>query len=286
MIEHGYVSVNSYPVRKGTTITAADSVRVSKSCEAPVLHPNPELKLETLYRDDAILVVNKPGLLPCYPLSGYDKNTVMNAVVAAYPEAAEAGDKPLEGGLVHRLDNGTSGALIVALNRDEFVAMRSRIRRGNVSRRYLAVCAGSLSRPIEIATPIAHHQKNRRKMVPVSVDAASLRGRQATTLVQPLRQFSGFSLVEARPLTGCRHQIRVHLASIGHPLAGDVLYGGPEIAELARGRFWLHLSDIAFESLASRCITVRAPLPEELKAVLSNLTDTEIESLIPRSRMR
>lgn len=277
MIEDGSVSVNGDLVRKGTMVTAADAIRVSEPSQAPLVQPNPDLKIEILYRDDSLLVVNKPGLLPCYPLNGRDKNTVMNAVAAAYPQAAEAGEKPLEGGLVHRLDNGTSGALIIALNRDGFAAMRSAIRGGEISRRYLVLCAGAFSQAVEIAAPIAHHRKNHRKMVALPLNARLSEGQPATTLVQPLRRFPGFSLVEARPRTGRRHQIRVHLASIGHPLVGDVLYGGPEAAELAPGRFWLHLSDLAFESRSGGHITIRAPLPPDLDAALRRLSNVELE---------
>jgi 23S rRNA pseudouridine1911/1915/1917 synthase len=273
LIENGCVSVNGNLVRKGTTVTAADDVRVSEPAAAAELRPNPDLKIETLYREESVLVVNKPGLVPCHPLNGREKNTVMNAVAAAYPEAAKAGEKPLEGGLVHRLDNGTSGALIIALNPDGFAALRSAIRRRDISRRYLALCAGSFSQAVEIATPIAHHRKNRRKMVVLPSKAASSEGRPAETIVQPLRRLPGFSLVEVRPLTGCRHQIRVHMASIGHPLVGDVLYGSPEAAELMPGRFWLHLSDVAFESRSVGHITIHAPLPTDLEAVLRRVSD-------------
>jgi 23S rRNA-/tRNA-specific pseudouridylate synthase len=89
--------------------------------------------------------------------------------------------------------------------------------------------------------------------------------------VEALRQYSGLTLVEARPRTGRRHQVRVHLASVGHPLAGDALYGGPNFPGLAAGRFWLHLSEVAFDSPSSGYVTVEAPTPPDLDAVLSAL---------------
>lgn len=255
-------------------VTAGDDVRVSEPPQAPVLQPNPNLKIEALYQDESVLVVNKPGLIPCYPLKHGENDTVMNAVVAAYPEAARAGDQPLEGGLVHRLDNGTSGALIIARTPDGFAAMRTAIRRGDVSRRYLALCVGQVEEAVEIATPIAHHRKNRRKMITLALNAATSGARPAATSVSPLRRFSGFSLIEAWPRTGRRHQVRVHLASIGHPLVGDALYGGPGAVELAPGRFWLHLSEVAFESRSSGYITIQAPLPADLDAVLRRVSST------------
>ncbi len=125
----------------------------------------PSLALEILHEDAAVLVVNKPGDMPCHPLDAGERDTVMNAVVARFPEIATVGEKPLEGGLVHRLDNGTSGALLIARNRGAFEKLRDAIRAGRISRRYEALVAGAVEDKIQIDTPIAHHPKNARKMV-------------------------------------------------------------------------------------------------------------------------
>jgi 23S rRNA pseudouridine1911/1915/1917 synthase len=250
-------------------VAAGDDVWVRETSQNSLLHPNPYLKIETLYRDDSVLVVNKPGLIPCHPLRGGGDDTAINAVVAMYPEVATAGDKPLEGGLIHRLDNGTSGALIIARTREAFATMRAAIRRGDIGRRYLALCTGKIERAVEIATPIAHHPKNRRKMITLAPNALpSLGARPSATLITPLRRYPRFSLIEARPRTGRRHQVRVHLSSIGHPLVGDALYGGPEDEDLASGRFGLHLTEVAFESPSNGYIVVGAPLSADLDAVI------------------
>ena len=114
----------------------------------------------------------------------------MNAVVARFPDTATAGEKPLEGGLVHRLDNGTSGALLIARNRGAFEKLRDAIRAGRIARRYEALVAGSLERKIQIDTPIAHHAKNARKMVAGDPSSANPKraGRAATTLAEPIRR--------------------------------------------------------------------------------------------------
>jgi 23S rRNA pseudouridine1911/1915/1917 synthase len=272
LIDAGKVAVNGRQIGKGELVAEGDDVRVAQVPPAG-LQPNPKIKIDVLFEDESVIVVNKPGLIPCHPLGEEEQNTVMNAMAAAYPESSKAGDKPLEGGLIHRLDNGTSGALIIARDYAAFMAMRSSIRRGEFSRRYLALCVGQLDGPIEIATPIAHHPKNRRKMItmPASAAASTQAARPAATVVEALRQYSGLTLVEARPRTGRRHQVRVHLASVGHPLAGDALYGGPNFPGLAAGRFWLHLSEVAFDSPSSGYVTVEAPTPPDLDAVLSAL---------------
>jgi len=167
--------------------------------------------------------------------------------------------------------------------------MRDALRAGRVTRRYRALVAGRLEGAIEITTPIAHHPRNPRKMV--VVDPASIPGinhdlpgssttsatasisaryrsspRTAISAVEPLSYHAGFTLVQVTPRTGNRHQIRVHLASIGHPIAGDDLYGGPPLANLEHGRFWLHLTELEFDSPAHRSPAPIEPKPLALGA--------------------
>ena len=203
----------------------------------------PASRSKLLHEDAAVIVVNKPGGVPCHPLKAGERDTVMNAVVARFPDTATAGEKPLEGGLVHRLDNGTSGALLIARNRGAFEKLRDAIRAGRIARRYEALVAGSLERKIQIDTPIAHHAKNARKMVAGDPSSANPKraGRAATTLAEPIRRVGEFTLLSVAPKTGSRHQIRVHLASLGHPIVGDTLYGGPA-SDDARARALLAAS--------------------------------------------
>ncbi|MEA2681013.1 MAG: rRNA synthase, partial [Candidatus Binataceae bacterium] len=217
LIASGRVHVNGRRYRKGEAIAAGDSVEVIATEVADAIARNPDLKIKILFEDAAVIVADKPALMPCHPLRADERNTVMNAIVAAYPETASTGDKPLEGGLVHRLDNGTSGALIIARNADAFVALREALRTARVTRRYLALVSGRVANTIEIATPIAHHVKNPRKMVVVETTghpigaAARYRStpRPAFTMVERLSYQNEFTLVMVTPRTGSRHQIRV-----------------------------------------------------------------------------
>ncbi len=284
LIAAGHVRVNGRRGRKGRVVTAADVVELDAPAAAPVLKPAPELDLEVLYADEEFLVVNKPGLLPCHPLRDRDRPTLMNAVVARFAQAARAGGNPLEGGLVHRLDNGTSGATIVALTESGLVRLRTALKSGQITRRYLALVRGRLERPVELEAPIAHHPRNRRKMTVVhdQREAARLKARPAASAITPIRKLNGFTLVEVRPRSGSRHQIRVHLADAGYPIAGDELYGGPSMAALAPGRFFLHLEELQIPripkwddavadpaDIAPRTHVVIAPLPEELSASIA-----------------
>ena len=154
---------------------------------------------------------------------------------------------------------------MIARTADAFAILRPAIRYGAIRRKYLALVAGNLKAPLSLSTPIAHHPKNPRKMIVASAesDVAKLAARPALTRIEPIRRVGNFTLVSAMPSSGVRHQIRVHLASAGFPIVGDELYGGAP-SDLAPGRFWLHLSEIEFESPATGAAKVSAPLPNEL----------------------
>ena len=270
LVERGLVRINGRRSKKSEIVGAEDRVEVAATNRRAVIEPNADLPLEVIHEDAAVIVVNKPGGMPCHPLNADEHETVMNAVVARFPEIATVGEKPLEGGLLHRLDNGTSGALLIARNRGTFDKLRDAIRAGRIARRYEALVAGALERKTEIDTPIAHHAKNARKMIvgdPASGNSKRA-GRAAMTLVEPIRRVGEFTLLSIAPKTGSRHQIRVHLASIAHPIVGDTLYGGPASDSLAHGRFWLHLCDVAFDSPAIGHVKVTAPIPLDLKMLI------------------
>jgi 23S rRNA pseudouridine1911/1915/1917 synthase len=270
LVERGLVRINGRRSRKSEIVGAEDRVEVAATNRRAVIGPDAGIALEVIHEDAAVIVVNKPGGVPCHPLDTGERGTVMNAVVARFPEIATVGEKPLEGGLVHRLDNGTSGAMLIARNRGAFDQLRDAIRAGRIARRYEALVAGSVERKIEIDTPIAHHAKNARKMIVGDPSSANHKraGRAAMTLVEPIQRVGEFTLLSIAPKTGSRHQIRVHLASLGHPIVGDTLYGGPPSDTLARGRFWLHLCDLAFDSPAVGHVKATAPLPPDLKSLI------------------
>jgi 23S rRNA pseudouridine1911/1915/1917 synthase len=266
MLAGGMVRVNGRVLRKGEMIGGGDAVEVAERSTLPALVPDPEVKIEVLFRDSAMLVVNKPAPMACHPLRPGERGTLMNGVVAAFPEATVAGDNPREGGLVHRLDNGTSGALLVALTPAAFTTLREAIRAGRIRRDYQALAVGHLKESLEIEKSLAHDPRNARRMIAVAASAPG--ARTAATSIAPIRRYGDFTLVAARPRTGMRHQIRMHLAEAGHPIAGDALYGGPPLDALADGRFWLHLAEIEFRSPASGPVRVRSPLPRDLENAL------------------
>lgn len=274
LLASGRVRVNGRILTKGEAVQPSDRVEVEQAREGPVLKPNPEIPLAVLFEDPAMLVVNKPGLLPCHPIRRDERATLMNAVVARYPETADAGDKPLEGGLVHRLDNGTSGALIIARNPASFAFLRSAIRGGRIERRYLALVSGRPGATLELSLPIAHDPKNRRKMIVVHErERGAHAARPALTVVETIRRVGASTLVQVTPKSGMRHQIRAHLSDAGLPLMGDELYGGPPLAGLPPGRFFLHLNAMRFQSPAGGEFAIEAPLPSDLIDALAAMGD-------------
>ena len=269
MLARGAVLLNGRRAPKGALVAAGDRVEVAPAPQIAALEHDPDDGLAVLYEDAAVVVVNKPAPMPCHPLRPGQRGTVMNAVAARFPETATAGDKPLEGGLVHRLDNGTSGALMVARSADAFAALRAAIRAGAIKRTYLALVSGNTPSPLTLSIPIAHHPKNPRRMVTAPDASARLHPRRAVTHVEVVRRIGKFTLLAVTPATGMRHQIRVHLADAGFPIVGDILYGGAIVPELS-GRFWLHLKEIEFDSPASGRVRVEAPLPPELAQMLQS----------------
>jgi 23S rRNA pseudouridine1911/1915/1917 synthase len=270
MVARGAVLLNGRRGIKGAVVRSGDNVEVEAAAALEAIEPDDRTALEVLFEDPALVIANKPGGTPCHPLRRGERGTVMNAVVARFPETAAVGDKPVEGGLIHRLDNGTSGALMIARSDEAFATLRRAIRSGAIKRKYLALVSGNVRTTLNLEAPIAHHPKNPRRMIVVPEESAvaKLAARPAITRAEPVRRVGDFSLVAVTPSTGMRHQIRVHLAQAGFPIVGDILYGGAP-ADSMTGRFWLHLSEMEFESPASGARKVSAPLPGELAKLLT-----------------
>ncbi|HZP44222.1 MAG TPA: RluA family pseudouridine synthase [Candidatus Binataceae bacterium] len=271
LIAEGAVHVNGRRAQKGSVVARGDRVEVQPAPDRTSIIANPNLTVAVLHEEPALLIVAKPGLLPCHPLKATEDTTLLNFIAYRYPEAARPFAKPLEGGLVHRLDNGTSGTVMIARTAPAWQRLRDALQAGQIRRDYRALIVGHLSREYVITTPLAHH-RNPRKMTVAGARDARPGGasRAAETLVKPLRRYGDFTLVQVLPRTGRRHQIRVHLASIRHPIVGDTLYGGPPLAELAAGRFWLHLQGLDLDSPAGGGrLQVDAPLAQDLRAALA-----------------
>jgi 23S rRNA pseudouridine1911/1915/1917 synthase len=269
----GKVRINGRRSRKGDRVVAGDRVHVEAPPSPDVAAtPDPDLPLRLVHEDARVVVVDKDPGVPSHPLRPGERGTVAQALLARYPEMADVGYGPREPGLVHRLDIDTSGLLVAARDAEAFAFLCRALREGAFDKRYVAVCAGRLGAPRLIDWPIATDKSDPRR-VRVCRDAGEatrLRARRAETEVLEARPVEGlpggpFTLVTVQARMARRHQVRAHLAALGHPLAGDTLYGGPSMPGL--DRHLLHAASLAFPHPDGGERKVTSPLPEDLKAL-------------------
>ncbi len=233
LIEKGEARVDGRRVKKSYALSAGDRVTLERLPGPADFHaaPDPSLALEVLLETDSYVVVDKPAGIPSHPLREDELATLAGALVARYPEMRGVGYRKREPGILHRLDTGTSGLMLAARDQQTFDRLRRMLQAGEIEKRYLARCIGVVPAPIVIETPIATDPHDHRK-VRVCTDPRELKrlGAQAAkTEVLSSTPAEQGSLVELRANNARRHQIRVHLASIGHPLLGDSLYGAPPL---------------------------------------------------------
>jgi 23S rRNA pseudouridine1911/1915/1917 synthase len=278
MSEAGEVRVGGRRVRKSHLLRAGDVVSLERlppraDFEAS---PDPSVELEILAATEDYVVVEKPAGVPSHPLRPDERGTVAGALLLQFPEMRGLGYSAREPGILHRLDVETSGLILAARNAEAFRALREQLRSGAIRKHYLALCAGQVEAPQRIALPIANDPMDSRKVSVVrdrADDSRKRRGfpaKDALSEVLQSRRVAGFSLVEIQANHARRHQVRVHCASIGHPLAGDRLYGGPAVSGL--DRHFLHASRIEFaDPRTGESVSFSSELPPDLQEVVRRL---------------
>jgi 23S rRNA pseudouridine1911/1915/1917 synthase len=287
------VRVNGRRAPKGANVNANDVIEVAATAQdEEVASPeaDPSIEIDVRHLSDSIVVVHKPAHLATAPLRAGEKGTLVNGLLAKFPEIAGIGDDVREPGLLHRLDNDTSGLLVVARTEAAWEELRIALRAGQVHKRYLAIVApgsgshraasvaadGSLPDRGEIDIPIAPHPKDSRRVFACvhPNDVKRLRPREARTTFEVLERWEtseghARALVLADASRALRHQIRVHFAALGAPLLGDGLYGGPGAPAL--GRHALHASRVEYvpgNVNAVEPFVVEAALPEDMAKLL------------------
>jgi 23S rRNA pseudouridine1911/1915/1917 synthase len=228
------------------------------------------VEITVLHVDDDVIVVDKAAELVVHPGSGVTAGTLVNGLLARFPEIADVG-QPDRPGIVHRLDRGTTGVLMVARSQLAYDSLVAQLAARTASRRYLAIVAGVPDNPVGlIDAPLGRSSRDRTRM------AVTVQGREARTryeVEQTFRDPMSAALVRCQLETGRTHQIRVHLAAIGHPVLGDARYGGVR-AEFDVPRPMLHAASVTFLHPATdEPVTVSAPIPDDVVAVLARLTD-------------
>jgi 23S rRNA pseudouridine1911/1915/1917 synthase len=251
-------------LKPGEKLRGGETLEVTLPAPAPA-EPAPEaIPLDIVYEDDHLIVVDKPAGMAVHPGPGHSGRTLVNALLAHCPHLPGIGgvQRP---GIVHRLDKDTSGLIIVAKDDATHIGLTRALRERKVQKTYLALVEGRLS-PKEalIDAPIGRDPNNRRRMM-----VRGVAGREAQTRYKVLEELPGFSLIEAAPITGRTHQIRVHMASIGHPIAGDPVYGH---ASKQLPRQFLHASRLRFvHPVTGKELVLEAGLPDDLLGSLQRL---------------
>lgn len=258
-VEDQRVLLNNAPAKSSAKLRAGDTVSVEPAELKPLRAYAEEIPLDILYEDDDVVVINKPAGLVVHAGAGCHSGTLVNALLHHFGQLSSVGGS-LRPGIVHRLDKGTSGLLLVARTDAAHRHLAHQFAAREVRKTYLALVQGHPRADSgSIDAPITRDPQRRTRMT-----ARLSAGRAANTRYRVLERLPAHALLEVQIGTGRTHQIRVHLASIGHPIAGDTLYGGASAPE---GRPWLHAWRISFTSPSTGVpIALEAPLPPELEA--------------------
>jgi 23S rRNA pseudouridine1911/1915/1917 synthase len=272
-IETGAVQVDGRPLRAKDKVLGGEQVRIQAELPMEVTVAPEALPLEVLFKDRALLIINKPAGLVVHPGAGNARHTLQNALLGLDPNLARVP----RAGLVHRLDKDTSGLLVVARTPEAHTALVAAMAAREITREYLAVCTGVMTGGGTIDEPIGRHRTQRTRM------AVRADGRPSVTHYRVVRRFRAHTLVRVTLETGRTHQIRVHLAHAGYPIVGDPVYGGrrrlppgatPALAAALQGfpRQALHAARLELaHPVSGKLLEWEAPLPQDLTGLLAAL---------------
>ena len=267
LIEAGHVTVGNVPVKKNYRCCAGDIISVElPSLECAELVPQ-DIPLDIVYEDDDLIVVNKPRGMVVHPAPGHADGTLVNALLWHCGDSLSGIGGERRPGIVHRIDKDTSGLLTVAKNDFSHQALSLQLADHSLYRVYEAVVHGRFKEPSgTVDKPIGRHSVDRKRMAVTDKNA-----KNAVTHWELLHTYSAFSHIRCRLETGRTHQIRVHMAHIGHPLLGDGVYGAPSPEKGLEGQC-LHARMLRFvHPRTGEDVTLEAPLPEYFLEVLSRL---------------
>lgn len=273
LIEKGNVLVHGKTESQNYKVKAEDLISLSipeEKIEGLVPEPVP---LDILHKDDCLVAVNKPAGMVVYPSAGHSHGTLMNALSYHCKKLANVGG-PLRPGVVHRLDKDTSGVMVIALSDDAYYNLIEQFRQKTVNKKYIALVYGNLTKDHgEIALRIGRSLSDRKKM-----STRVKKGKEAITMWRAMERFGNATLIEVKLRTGRTHQIRVHFASMGHPVLGDKTYGKKVEIEV-RGRKkvsfprqMLHAELLGFiHPVTGEYLEFSAPLPEDISEKIKEL---------------
>lgn len=268
LLERGAVTSAGRPVRKNDRPAPGDVLEVVLPDPEPIDVRPQDIPLDVVYEDGDVIVVNKPVGLVVHPAPGHPDGTLVNALLYHCGTSLSGINGELRPGIVHRIDRDTSGLIIAAKNDRAHLALAAQLQDHSLARTYEAVAVGGLREDSgTVDAPIGRHPVDRKKM---AIDRKN--GREAVTHWSVLARYPGYTHMECRLETGRTHQIRVHLASIGHPLLGDVVYGAKKPVPGLAGQC-LHARRLRFVHPATgETVELECPLPEWFQAILQKIS--------------
>ena len=267
LLDEGCILLNGKPGRKNDRLKPGDTVRVSIPEPKAVDIAPKEIPLDIVYEDEDVLVINKPKGLVVHPAAGHQDDTLVNGLLYALGEDLSGINGELRPGIVHRIDKDTSGLLAVAKNDLAHTVLASQLKDHTMARTYEAIVCGSFREDSgTVDAPIGRHPTDRKKMCVTAHNS-----KNAVTHWEVVSRYRGYTHVRCRLETGRTHQIRVHMAHIGHPILGDVVYGHKK-PELGQSSQCLHAGVLCFNHPRDgRPVMVMADLPEYFKEILQKL---------------
>ena len=267
LLDDGCVLVNGKPGKKNLKLNTGDEVSVEIPEPKTVDIEAKEIPLDIVYEDEDVLVINKPKGLVVHPAAGHQDDTLVNGLMYAMGDNLSGINGELRPGIVHRIDKDTSGLLAVAKNDLAHVVLASQLKDHTMARTYEAVVCGNFKEDSgTVDAPIGRHPSDRKKMC-----VTERNSRNAVTHWEVVKRYRGYTHVRCRLETGRTHQIRVHMAHIGHPILGDTVYGRKK-PELGQSSQVLHAGILCFKHPRDEHpVMVMADLPEYFKDVLEKL---------------
>ena len=266
-IADGLVTLAGRPAKKNDKLKAGDQVTVTWQAPVEVDIRPVKMDLDFVYEDEDVVVINKPKGLVVHPAAGHENDTLVNGLMYALGDQLSGINGELRPGIVHRIDKDTSGLLAVAKNDTAHVVLASQLVDHTMARTYECIVCGNLKEDSgTVEGPIGRHPTDRKKMC-----INQRNGKDAVTHWEVIQRFRGYTHVRCRLETGRTHQIRVHMASIGHPILGDTVYGRKK-PELGQDSQVLHAGQLCFRHPRDgRPVMVFAPLPPYFEEVLEKL---------------
>lgn len=283
-IKNESVLVNKKTTNSSHKLSIGDIIEIVKTeQDVPRIIPNKNIKFKVVDETENYIVIEKPEKLIMHPAKGIEEPTLSDALVAKYSEISSVGDDKLRPGIVHRLDKGVSGLVVIARNKKMFDFLKEQFGSRKINKEYIALVHGEIEKDERtIDVPIGRSKTKGRKMAAHIHEFTG--DKKAKTEFSVLQRFRNFTLIKVKILTGRTHQIRVHLNSIGHPVVGDELYKNRKLKKTDLGRLFLHASALSFEDLDGTKKTYVSSLPKELNDFLDKESTKRKNSLKLKSK--